>query len=242
VQRRCLRAGGGPGADVVQRPAGAVGLPEGGGVPVQLGAQGRQQVAEGDVGVGRLGERGGDPQRRRQVAADHQLALQQDRGARVAEDGDHPRRLRPGAVRRWHHRERDVDGDLVAVGVHRRQLGGASGQLALPGGQEAGVVGAVAAAEALGHEDLQRAAQDGAGLVAQQHPHVRVDVGDPARGVGDDHGVRQCGQQGRRRHRGLVVERHPLTSNPGLPPRVAHVLSATQHGVSTHRHGTGPLR
>jgi hypothetical protein len=112
-------------------------LPEAGRVPVELGAERREQLLEGDVGVPGLGQRGGHPQRRGQVATDLELTLQSDQRARVAEDA-HDHTTRHSAALRGQHPlarvvqtgEREFRRDLRAVRVQRRHVGRRAEQLA----------------------------------------------------------------------------------------------------------------
>ena len=103
LQRRHRLPGRRPRRGVGQAAAARLGLPERGGVPVQLGAQRGQQPLERDVGVRRLGQRRGDAEGGGEVAADLQLALEPDGGGRVAQHGDatprrRARRRRPAAT------------------------------------------------------------------------------------------------------------------------------------------------
>jgi hypothetical protein len=206
----------------VDQPAAlALGLPERGGIPVELGAQRGQEPLEGHVRVGRLGEGGSDPQRRRQVAADLQLPFEPDGGAGVAEDGDHEAGVGAAAGRRVDPRQGEADGDLPAVGVQGGELARGADQLTLAGGPEPGETGGVGAAEALGHEHRQRPAEEVGRGVSQELGHSRIDVGDLPVRVGDDDGVGQG-----------------LEQRAGRQSRVQHACAAPRRSTASARTGS----
>jgi hypothetical protein len=173
---------------VDERVAVRRGLPQAGRVPVELLAQARQQLTEGVLGVVGPGERLGHPEDRGQVAADLELALEQDGRAGVPQ---HPHdHATVGAVG-VQRREGEVDRDLVARPVQGADLGGGADELTLAGVEEAGEPGRVRSAEALRHQDRERLPDQRLDLVAQQGGDRRVGVDDPALRVGHDNGVRE---------------------------------------------------
>jgi hypothetical protein len=188
---------------VDQRAAASRRLPQGRGIPVELGAQRGQELPEGDVGVARLRQSGGHPQGRREVAPDLELALQPDQGAGVPQDGDDDptgRRLLGrgnGAVGvAVQARERQFDLDLGPVRVQGRDLGRRADEPADPGGQESVEPLHVGCPEALGDEHGERLTAQGGGLPAQERADRGIGVDDSAVGVGDDHDVGQRLQEG----------------------------------------------
>ena len=223
-----------PGAGVHERAAETLRLPERGGVPVELGAQRRQQQLEGRLGVRRLRQRRGDPQRRGQVAAHLQLALEPDGGAGVAEHTDD--HAPGGRIRRaGDPRQGQLDGDLRPVRVLRRELCGRPEERARARRAESREAGGVRRPESLRHQHRQGLSAQGLRVVAEQGAHRTVRVDDAALVVGDDHDVGQGLEQGgggesRDGHWALTPSRRRMRR-----PRVAYGTSGTEHALSTCR-------
>ena len=107
-----------------------------------------------------------------------------------------------------HAADQQLDLDLAAIRVERRQLGRLPEDSGLAGGHVASHSRRVRGSHPLGDDPLERLAEDGARRVAEQRVRGLIPVGDSPRRVGADHGV--SGQAEQARHaktRGLSLRR-----------------------------------